>query len=124
MTDRMRIGELAERAGVTTRTIRYYEDLGLLGPSEREGTGFRYYADEALARLRKIEFLKNLDFSLDEIGSVIELYFSEPSGLQGKQKILDILQAHLQETEAGRMFQYFQRCYDGFLPASGIHNGG
>src|SRR5947209_1617542 len=99
MTDRMRIGELAERAGVTTRTIRYYESLGLLGPSEREGTGFRYYTDEALARLRKIDFLKNLDFSLEEIGSVIDLYFSEPSGLQGKQKILEILQGHLQETE-------------------------
>ncbi|WP_442949051.1 MerR family DNA-binding transcriptional regulator [Nostoc sp.] len=39
----MRIGELADKAGVTPRTIRYYESLGLLYPSERQGRSFRYY---------------------------------------------------------------------------------
>ena len=99
MTERMRIGELAERAGVTPRTIRYYESLGLLGVPQREGSGFRHYDEDALARLKKIEFLKNINFSLDEIAAVIPLYFSEPTGLQGKQKILDIMQQHLRETD-------------------------
>ena len=97
--DKMRIGELAQLAHVTPRTIRYYESLGLLPTSDREGTGFRYYKPDTLARLKKIEYLKNLDFSLEEIASVIELYFSEPSGYLGKQKILEILQAHLQEAD-------------------------
>lgn len=50
----MRIGELAQKAGVTPRTIRYYENLGLLSPSEREGAGFRYYTETELAKLQKL----------------------------------------------------------------------
>jgi len=95
----MRIGELAKRVGVTPRTIRYYESLGLLGPSEREGSGFRYYTETELGRLQKISALKGLGLSLEEIAIVIPLYFEDPSGLQGKRKVLEILKMHLQETE-------------------------
>jgi len=97
--EKMQIGKLAQLAQVTPRTIRYYESLGLLHPSEREGSGFRYYSSDALMRLKKIEYLKKLDFSLDEIASVIELYFSGTSNYQGKLKIIEILQAHLKETD-------------------------
>lgn len=99
MKDRMRIGELAGLAGVTTRTVRYYEDLGLLGPSERAGRGFRYYTEAELARLRKIDSLKALGLSLEEIGSVIDLYFDEATALRGKERVLEILRQHLRETE-------------------------
>ena len=95
----MRIGELAEKAGVTPRTIRYYENLGLISPSEREGTGFRYYTEVELARLRKIDALKALGLTLEEISSIIDLFFEEPTMLRGKQKLLEILQAHLKETD-------------------------
>lgn len=95
----MRIGELAKEAGVTPRTIRYYESLGLLGPSEREGKGFRYYTEVELARLRKIDALKTLGLTLEEISSIIDLFFKEPTMLRGKQKLLEILQAHLLETD-------------------------
>ena len=95
----MRIGELAEKAGVTPRTIRYYENLGLISPSEREGTGFRYYTEVELARLRKIDALKTLGLTLEEISSIIDLFFEEPTMLRGKQKLLEILQAHLKETD-------------------------
>jgi len=44
--------------------------------------------------------LKNLGLSLEEIGSVIDLYFTDASGLQGKPKVLDILRSHLAETDA------------------------
>jgi len=99
VTDKMRIGELAEKAGVTPRTIRYYENLGLLGPSEREGKGFRYYTEVELARLHKIDALKSLGLTLEEIGSIIDLFFEEPTVLQGKQKLLTILKSHLKETD-------------------------
>lgn len=95
----MRIGEFAQRAGVTPRTVRYYESLGLLGPNEREGSGFRYYTEAELVRLQKINDLKELGLSLEEISSVIPLYFDDPTRIRGKQKILEILQAHLQETD-------------------------
>ena len=99
MKDKMRIGEFAEQAGVTPRTIRYYEDLGLLGPNEREGQGFRYYTSAELTRLKKIDWLKQLGLRLEEIGEVLPLYCDDPTGLRGKQRLLEILQSHLAETD-------------------------
>lgn len=99
MKNKMRIGELAEQAGVTPRTIRYYEDLGLLGPSEREGQGFRYYTETELTRLKKIDVLKQLGLSLEEIGEVIPLYCEDPTGLRGKRRVLEILNAQLHEID-------------------------
>lgn len=95
----MRIGELAQKAGVTPRTIRYYESLGLLKPSEREGGGFRYYTEIELAKLDKIDCLKSLGLTLEEIASVIDLYCEDATGLRGKRKVLEILQSHLYETD-------------------------
>lgn len=99
MKEKMRIGELAERAGVTPRTIRYYEDLGLLGPNEREGLGFRYYTDAELFRLKKIDALKQMGLSLEEVGEVLPLYCDDPTGLRGKRRVLEILQAHMDEVD-------------------------
>jgi MerR family transcriptional regulator, copper efflux regulator len=97
MNDRMRIGDLTERAGVTPRTVRYYESIGLIPPGEREGHSQHYYTEETLARLRKIDQLKKLGLSLEEIHDVIDLYFTDPSGIQPKQKVLAILRQHLAE---------------------------
>lgn len=99
MNEKLRIGELAQKAGVTPRTIRYYESLGLLGPSEREGKGFRYYTEVELSKLRKIDALKALGLTLEEISSILDLLFAEPTVLQGKQRLLEILQTHLKETD-------------------------
>ncbi len=108
--DTLRIGELAERAGVTTRTIRYYETMGLLRPMERDG-GIRYYTEEALRRLHKIDALKNLGLSLEEIATVIDLYFEDPTGVTAKQRVLAILEGHLREAE-GKISSLEQFCDD------------
>ena len=107
MNDRMRIGDLTERAGVTARTVRYYESIGLLPPGEREGHGQHYYTEETLARLRKIDQLKKLGLSLEEIRGVIDLYFIDPSGIRPKQKVLAILRQHL--ADADRKIGAFQQ---------------
>jgi DNA-binding transcriptional MerR regulator len=99
MNTKMRISELADQAGVTPRTIRYYESLGLLGPNERVGHGFRYYTEAELSRLRKIDALKQLGLSLEEISEVIPLYCEDPTGVRSKQRVLEILQNHLSETD-------------------------
>ncbi len=96
----MRIGDVAERAGVTPRTIRYYESIGLLPPGEREGTGHHHYTDVTVDRLRKIDQLKKLGLSLDEIQGVIDLYFNDVSGIQGKRKVIDILRGRLADADA------------------------
>jgi len=95
----MRIGELAERAEVTPRTVRYYESLGLVPKGHREGKGQHHYGEETVVRLRKIEQLKRIGLSLEEIGSVIDLYFTDPSGVRAKQKVLGILRAHLADVD-------------------------
>jgi MerR family copper efflux transcriptional regulator len=99
MSERMRMGDLTARAEVTPRTVRYYESIGLIPPGEREGNGQHYYTEETVARLRKIDQLKKLGLTLDEIREVIEHYFTDASGVRAKQKVLAILRAHLAEVD-------------------------
>ena len=96
----LQIGELSQRAGVSHRTIHYYERIGLLRPAEREGVGYRYYDEQAVQRLEKIAALKNLGLSLDDIGQVIDLYFEDASGIKGKEQVLKILEAQLLATRS------------------------
>jgi MerR family transcriptional regulator, repressor of the yfmOP operon len=72
--ERMRIGEVARRLGTTTRTIRYYEEIGLLGGAAgREAGQHRLYGDEEVERLRDALRLKSLlGLSLEELGEVLE----------------------------------------------------
>jgi MerR family transcriptional regulator, repressor of the yfmOP operon len=68
----LRIGEIAERSGVTPRTIRYYEELGLLPRSEREQGKHRVYSEADVERLREMTRLRDLlGLSLDELRSMI-----------------------------------------------------
>jgi DNA-binding transcriptional MerR regulator len=71
---RYRIGEVAERAGVTTRTIRYYEELGLLGrASERAKGAHRFYDDGDITRLQELIRLRNeLGLTLEELVELAE----------------------------------------------------
>jgi MerR family transcriptional regulator, copper efflux regulator len=94
----MRIGELARRAGVTTRTVRYYEGLGLL-TSKRVDGGHRQYDEEAVRRLDKIDWLKRMGFTLEEIAEVIPLYFGEQTARRGRKKMLAVLEQRLAETD-------------------------
>jgi MFS family permease/DNA-binding transcriptional MerR regulator len=69
---RLRIGEAAARAAVSVRTLRYYEELGLLTPSAHSPGGARRYAEEDVARLARIRELKDLlGFNLDEVRTVL-----------------------------------------------------
>ena len=63
----MRIGEVGARCGVPTKTIRYYEDVGLLLAPGRTPSGYRDYGDEVVARLRFIRAAQSVGFSLGEI---------------------------------------------------------
>ncbi len=99
MADAMRIGELAKRAGVTPRTVRYYEGMGLIPPGAREGGGQHRYPEQTVVRLAKIDQLKRLGLSLEEIRAVIDLYFTDPTGRAPKRKILAMLRHHLEETD-------------------------
>ncbi|SDX96227.1 DNA-binding transcriptional regulator, MerR family [Modestobacter sp. DSM 44400] len=75
---RMRIGEVAEQIGLSLRTIRYYEEVGLVVPSARSEGGFRLYAAEDVDRLRMIMQMKPLGFSLEETRELLELLDTGP----------------------------------------------
>ncbi|MFI9202086.1 MerR family transcriptional regulator [Streptomyces sp. NPDC053048] len=66
------IGELAERAGVTVKTVRFYSDRGLLPEAGRSAGGHRRYGPEALDRLRLIRSLRALDLPVPDVGRVLE----------------------------------------------------
>jgi DNA-binding transcriptional MerR regulator len=69
----LRIGELAQRTGVTTRTLRYWEELGLIRPSGHRGGGERLYLPTDMARVTRIKDLQELlGFSLAEVRVVLE----------------------------------------------------
>src|ERR1700722_1016826 len=70
----LRIGEVAKLAGLTTRTLRYWEELGLLRPTDRRGSGERVYSPADMARVSRIRDLQDLlGFSLAEIPAVLDI---------------------------------------------------
>lgn len=73
-TDGMhQIGAVAEAVGLSLRTIRHYEEVGVVVPSGRSPGGFRLYTDADIERLRVVKRMKPLDFTLDEIRDVLAL---------------------------------------------------
>ncbi|MBK5269346.1 MAG: heavy metal-responsive transcriptional regulator [Acidimicrobiia bacterium] len=93
----MRIGELSQRAAVPTKTIRYYEDIGLLPEPERSENGYREYDDDAIARLRFIRDAQASGLTLTEIGSIVDL---RDRGQTTCDHVVDLLERHLKDLEA------------------------
>lgn len=56
------ISQVAKLAGISTRTLQYYDEIGLLTPSQRTDAGYRFYDDDSLQKLQQILFFKELGF--------------------------------------------------------------
>lgn len=69
----MRINELAETTGLSDKTIRYYESIGVLPQPKRLANGYRVYDDSDIDRLRFVIGLRRLDFSLDDITEILAM---------------------------------------------------
>lgn len=69
----MHIGELAERTELSLRTIRHYDEVGLLKPSGRTEGGFRLYTEEDFSRLMLIRRMKPLGFPLEEMSELLRI---------------------------------------------------
>lgn len=69
----MRIGQLAERTGVSTKAIRYYETMGILPEPEREPNGYRTYTPATADRISFIQDAQTAGFSLVDIQAILEL---------------------------------------------------
>ncbi len=83
------VKKLADIAGVSVRTLHYYDDIGLLKPEYRNKNGYRYYSEEANIRLQQILFFRELGFGLDEIKSIMSRPdFDVLEALEQHKKIL------------------------------------
>ena len=95
----MHIGRLAELAGTTTRTVRYYEEMGLVCPEDRSRAGFRRYTADQLERLQMILSLKRLEFDLEHIKRILHKRDGEGTGGLLATDILADLKERLGDVE-------------------------
>ena len=91
------IGQLANLAGISTKTLRVYERKGLLLPERNEENDYRIYGEDAVKTLEKIQLMKYLDFSLDQIADFLQLYenTSRESMLLEQKRLLEKKRAQL-----------------------------
>ena len=90
-----RIGELAAKVGMTERTIRYYEELGLLESVKRLDGGVRVYTDDDVRRLKYIGKLKMLGLTLQEMLELERMYQRQRSNKNVLPRLIELLDAHL-----------------------------
>jgi DNA-binding transcriptional MerR regulator len=94
MPDLLTIGEVAERVGLRTSALRYYEETGLLEPATRI-SGQRRYDESAVERLTVIQFCRQLGFTLAEI----RLLLGEPRGTRQKERWRSFVDAKVSELD-------------------------
>lgn len=97
--NKYKIGQLAEAAGLTIRTIRYYDEMGLLKSNERTSGGQRIYSDADFVYIKRIMELKNLSFSLEEIKRIILLSDEDKSGELRREILLSSYREKLIDAE-------------------------
>ncbi|MCE7482481.1 MULTISPECIES: heavy metal-responsive transcriptional regulator [Microbacterium] len=92
----MRIGELAERAGTTSKTLRFYEEQGLLPPADRTPSGYRDYAPDAVVRIDFVHRGQAAGLTLAQIRQILDI---RDSGHAPCAHVRDLLDARLNEIE-------------------------
>lgn len=93
------ISELAQELDISTRTIRYYEEVGLIHP-QRSGKGTRYYTRRDRARLKLILRGKRFGFSLNEIKEMITLFDEDRSGRKQLERTIQYGEEKIRELNA------------------------
>lgn len=103
------ISQVAELTGISTRTLQYYDEIGLLKPSELTQSGYRLYNDEALQKLQQILFFKELNFKLKDIREILEKPDFDRIAAFKKQKELLLLKRN----RTDRLIQLLSRLEKG-----------
>ena len=91
------VKQVATLTGVSVRTLHYYDELGLLTPSEVTAAGYRLYGDDKLERLQQILFFRELDFPLREIARILDSPdFSRQEALRQQKRLLTLKRNRLE----------------------------
>lgn len=93
----MKIGQLAEIAGIPATTLRYYEREGILAPTARNGAGYRFYDKEAVDRLRFVRSAQAVGFTLDDVRSLLR--FEEESGSRCQSEVRQLLERRMSDVD-------------------------
>ena len=93
----IRVGEIAERLKVSPRTIKYYEELGLVEPEERSAGGFRLYGSREIERLERILKMKSIGYSLAAIRELLAV--RDTAQEADRVTVLRTATEHLKERE-------------------------
>ena len=91
------IGEVTDRVGLSLRTVRYYEEVGLVTPSARTEGGFRLYSEADVQRLLLIKSMKAFDLKLEEMGDLLEVLDGSAVATTLEAAELDRVEAELEE---------------------------
>ena len=88
--DVLTVGELARLSGITVRTLRHYDEIGLVAPGGRTRAGYRTYGTKEVERLQEVLFFRELGFALDEIKRVVERPgYSRTEALRRQREMLE-----------------------------------
>ncbi|MFQ5514866.1 MAG: heavy metal-responsive transcriptional regulator [Myxococcota bacterium] len=122
--ERLRIGEVARRTGVSVETVRYYEREGLLDPPARRPSGYRIYTQEAVRRIRFVKRAQQLGFPLRGIRELLALR-RNPEGRAGDVKsaaalLVTEIEGRIRKlTRMRDSVQALERSCDGSGPVTG-----
>ena len=92
----MNIGEAAARSGVVAKTIRYYEEIGLVTAAERRDNGYRAYGDGEVHKLRFLQRARGLGFSIEDCRALLSLYQDKE---RASADVKAVAHAHLTRVE-------------------------
>ena len=93
----MTVKQVSELTGVSVRTLQYYDDIGLLSPSERTEAGYRLYEEEQLATLQEILLFRELEFPLKDIKSILDSpAYDKEKALQQQVELLTMKKERLE----------------------------
>ena len=102
----MNIGTVAQHCGIPTKTIRYYEDIGLIRPAERRDNGYRTYSPVDARELKFIQRARSLGFSVEEVRELLDLWRDKTRPSAAVKAVatlhLDALDRKIEELKAMR----------------------
>lgn len=130
---RLRVGDLARLTGKTVRAIHLYEELGLLQPASRSSGGFRLYDPAAVERVRWIDLLHGLGFSLHDMRELLQGWWGAGIAPEAMERLRALFQRKLADTreaierhrqmerELERGLSWLQACRTCATPDSSVH---
>ncbi len=92
----MKIGDVAQRSGVSAKTIRYYEDVGLIRPAARGENGYRNYSNRDVEILRFIHRARSLGFSVQDVSNLLSLWLDRK---RASADVKSVAKKHLEDVE-------------------------